>query len=105
MKIPYYRINKVDPDSSGELIASIKWKYYKFNCSSEVYTCNGELDNTHVVTAKIKMICKFKSKNGNNWTVTFYDSTIQELTEENIRDFIDFELKFLYKQYNTKAYN
>ena len=105
MKISEYIINNVDPNSSGELIAKVHCKHYGFDCNSEVYTCTGELDKTHVVTAKIKMICKFKSKSKNNWTVTFYDSTMQELSEENIRDFVNFELNYLYKQYNSKEYD
>lgn len=98
MKIEY-KINKFDPDSCNELITIVHCTNYGFKCKGKVYTSNGELEKNHIVSAKIKMICNWVDKDGDDRKTTFYDSTIKELTEQTIHDFIEFELKYLYGVY------
>lgn len=99
MKISEYKLNKFDPDSRGELITTVYCKHYGFECEGKVYTSVGELDEDYIVSAMIKIICKWTDKEGYSRTTTFYDSTFKEFTEESIKEFIEFELKCLYTMY------
>lgn len=102
MKISDYKINKVDPKSCGELITTVHCKHYGFECEGKVYTCVGELEKTHIVSAKLKMICKWIDKDGCSRKTTYYDSTAKDLSDTTIDEFIRFELNDLYRQYKNK---
>ena len=99
MKISDYKIRKFNPESRGELITTFSCSHYGFKGKARVYTCAGELEETHVVGALIKMIIELTDKEKYKRKITFYDSTVKEINEKTIKEFIDFEVNAAYKMY------
>ena len=102
MKISNYRLRRFDPESRDELITTVEFSHYGFKCEGKLYTCNGELDDDYIVTAKMKFIGTFRSRGGTVRKIRIYDSTVNEINEQTVREFLEFCAKCYYQQYKDR---
>ena len=99
MKISNYILNNVDQKSCGELVTTFTCKYYGFNCRTNIFTSNGELEKECNIPAMIKLIFEWRDKEGYKRKSIYYDSTIKEINDKTINEAIKFHLNIIYNRY------
>ncbi len=99
MKISDYKLRKFDPESRDEIITTVEFSHYGFKCKGKLYTCSGELEENYIVSAKMKFIGTFRFKNGTMMTITDYDSSVTEINEQTVKEFLEFCAKYYYQRY------